>query len=360
MAHVILNAEGVELPAEDANLLDWLRERGLTSAKPGCRGGDCGACQVLLGEVDTATSRPGYRNANSCLLTTDLVADSHVITVEGLNTDRLTPVQQSLVDAGAIQCGYCTPGMVVALTGALIAGEPPDAAVAGNLCRCTGYAAVRRANVSPTAASTGTDLNGAAAREACLAILANLPPGDRGQWRERLRDGYAQRRSLSALAHYATAGLAALDATTGQGTPFRYHVYGAALVEAEVDVLLGTGRIDRVTVVHDCGERLDELTDRGQIEGAIVQGIGWMTTEEIRHDREGRLLTDALATYKVPDLPDAPVIDVQLLDAPNPVGLLGSKAVGEPPLVYGLGAFFALQDAIAGHAPAAASTFTTP
>ncbi len=77
---------------------------------------------------------------------------------------------------------------------------------------------------------------------------------------------------------------------------------GAALVEATVDVLRGTGRIDRVTLVHDCGESLDELTDRGQIEGALVQGIGWMTTEEIRHDANGRLLTDTLASYKIPDL----------------------------------------------------------
>ena len=125
-------------------------------------------------------------------------------------------------------------------------------------------------------------------------------------------------------------------------------------------MLLGTGRIDRVTLVHDCGESLDELTDRGQIEGALVQGIGWMTTEEIRHDADGRLLTDTLATYKVPDLPDAPEIDVHLLGEPNPVGLLNSKAVGEPPLVYGLGAYFALQDAIASYAPAAADVCTTP
>ena len=143
-------------------------------------------------------------------------------------------------------------------------------------------------------------------------------------------------RSLSALANYATPGLS-FDHTTNQGEPFRYHVFGAALVEAEVDVLLGTGRITRVTLVHDNGESLDELTDRGQIEGALVQGIGWMTTEEVRRDTKGRLLTDTLATYKVPDLPDAPEIDVHLLGEPNPLGLLNSKAVGEPPLVYGLG-----------------------
>jgi xanthine dehydrogenase large subunit len=216
---------------------------------------------------------------------------------------------------------------------------------------------LRVANLSPTAASTGADLNGGAVREACLSIVADLPDGD--VWLERVQAAYAQRRSLSALAHYATPGLS-FDHTTNQGEPFRYHVFGAALVEAEVDVLLGTGRIERVTLVHDNGESLDELTDRGQIEGALVQGIGWMTTEEVRRDAKGRLLTDTLATYKVPDLPDAPEIDVHLLGELNPLGLLNSKAVGEPPLVYGLGAFFALQDAIASYAPGAAGVFTAP
>lgn len=215
------------------------------------------------------------------------------------------------------------------------------------------------ANVSPTAASTGADLNGAAAREACLTILANLPPVGQGQWLERVQDAWSRRRSLSAFAHYATPGLSRAQGSL-RGTVFRYHVHGAALVEAEVDILRGTGRIDKVSVVHDCGQSLDQLTDQGQVEGAMVQGIGWMTTEEIRHDGSGRLLTDTFVTYKMPDLADAPLIDVQLLTVPNDVGLLGSKAVGEPPLVYGLGAFFALQDAIASYTPAAASEYTTP
>jgi len=146
----------------------------------------------------------------------------------------------------------------------------------------------------------------------------------------------------------------------GYGTPFRYHVFGSALIEAEVDTLLGTGRVTRVTVAHEVGSSLDAATDLGQVEGAVVQGVGWMTCEEIVRDSAGRLLSDTLATYKVPDLPGAPALDVTLLTAPNPEGLLGSKAVGEPPLVYGLGAFFALQDAIASYAPAAASRYRTP
>lgn len=221
---------------------------------------------------------------------------------------------------------------------------------------------LRVANVSPTAASTGADLNGAATREACRTILASLERvagAGTMTWHQRVQAAYAQRLPLSALAHYATPGLV-VDPVTHTGHPFAYHVFGAALVEASVDTLLGVGRVDRVTVVHDCGTPLDERIDRGQIEGAIVQGIGWMTSEEIRHDADGRLLTDTLATYKVPDLPSAPPIEVHLLGEPNPVGLLNSKAVGEPPLVYGLGAFFALQDAIAAHSPEAGSQFVAP
>lgn len=145
MAQMILNDAAVELPADDVNLLDWLRGRGLVAAKPACRRGDCGACQVLVGEVEPGSSTPRYRALNSCLLSTERVAGWHVITVEGLSAEALTPVQHVLVGAGAIQCGYCTPGLVIALTGALLNGEPPLAAAAGNLCRCTGYAGIRRA-----------------------------------------------------------------------------------------------------------------------------------------------------------------------------------------------------------------------
>lgn len=145
MSQLILNDRTVELPDDDVNLLDFLREAGLTAAKPGCRGGDCGACQVLLGELAPGESQPQYRTVNTCLLTTGLVAGCHLITTEGLNADELTPVQQALVTSGGVQCGYCTPGLVVAMTGALLAGGTTMAAVDGNLCRCTGYAGVRRA-----------------------------------------------------------------------------------------------------------------------------------------------------------------------------------------------------------------------
>lgn len=244
---------------------------------------------------------------------------------------------------------------------------------------------LRVANLSPTAASTGADLNGAAARQACLTVQAGLralaareldcaedavrfadgkimaeQSARTLDWEALVTEAYVQRIALSALAHYATPGLH-FDRNTNQGTPFAYHVYGVAMVESTVDTLRGTARIDRVSVVHDVGHSIDEMTDRGQIEGAIVQGIGWMTSEEIRHDANGHLLTDTLASYKIPDIHAAPAMDIVLLDnAGNPPGLLNSKAVGEPPLVYGLGAYFSIRDAMNNWRPLAGSHYQTP
>jgi xanthine dehydrogenase large subunit len=219
----------------------------------------------------------------------------------------------------------------------------------------------RVANVSPTAASTGADLNGAAAIQASRVIRAGVDkvdPDGELTWADRVERAYVERIGLSALAHYTTPGL---DFSAGQlsGRPFAYHVYGAAVVESTVDVLRGTARVDRVGIVHDIGRSVDPVVDRGQVEGAVVQGVGWMTSEEIRHDAAGRLLTDSLATYKIPDLDSAPEVEVTLLQRASP-GLLGSKAVGEPPLVYGLGALFAIRAAIASVRPDLATDVIAP
>ena len=276
------------------------------------------------------------------------------------------------VTTGAVEMGQGVHGKIRRVVARTLG--VPDAAV-----RVASTNTLRVANVSATAASTGSDLNGAAAREACLSILTVLRPvaaarlecapedvefvdgvaggADGVLWGDVVADAYAQRVRLSALAHYATPGL---EMHPGTRTPFAYHVYGAALVEASVDVLLGTARVDRVTAVHDAGIPIDELTDRGQIEGGIVQGLGWVTSEEILHDAHGRLLTDTLSTYKIPDITATPELDIHLLGEVNPVGLLGSKAVGEPPLIYGLGAFFAIQDAVASWRPAAAGEYRAP
>jgi xanthine dehydrogenase large subunit len=210
----------------------------------------------------------------------------------------------------------------------------------------------RVANVSPTAASTGADLNGAAATLAARVIRAGLDKVDplvEHAWPERVTLAHAARVGLSALAHHATPDLD-FDVDTHRGRAFAYHVYGAAVVQTTVDVLRGTTAVDRVAVVHDIGRSIDHLVDRGQVQGAVVQGVGWLTSEELRHDDRGRLLTDSLATYKIPDLASAPEVEVVLLERASP-GLLGSKAVGEPPLVYGLGALFALREAIRSARP---------
>lgn len=132
-----------------AVLLDVLREDlGLTGTKDGCREGDCGTCVVLLGSPQPDGMR--YRTVNSCLLPMGDVAGRHVVTIEGLNQPDLSPVQKALLDEGAIQCGFCTPGLVIALTGFLLGGAPISeadgiAALGGNICRCTGHVSIRRA-----------------------------------------------------------------------------------------------------------------------------------------------------------------------------------------------------------------------
>ncbi len=166
-----------------ALLLDVLRDDlGLTGTKDGCREGDCGTCVVLLGE-----SQPDgicYRTVNSCLLPMGDVNGRHVVTIEGLNQPDLSPVQQALLDEGAIQCGFCTPGLVISLTGfllggALISEADGIAALGGNICRCTGHVAIRRAiarlceqfrDLEPTEGKPSSE------RIAALVAAKVLPP----------------------------------------------------------------------------------------------------------------------------------------------------------------------------------------
>jgi len=236
----------------------------------------------------------------------------------------------------------------------------------------------RIANTSPTAASKGADLNGFATMEACNLILKRLQKSAAEElgfsdekkisiqnefvfydnkkteltWEKLVSSTYMKRISLSAHAHHATPGVF-FDREKSKGNPFAYHVYGTALIEVTLDCLRGIYEIDSVKVVHDFGESLNPVIDRGQAEGAIAQGIGWMTCEELLWDDKGKLLTDALSTYKVPDIHGAPK-DIQihfLEDAPNPYGPFKSKAIGEPPFMYGIGVFFALMNAMRSFNP---------
>jgi len=231
----------------------------------------------------------------------------------------------------------------------------------------------RVANSSPTAASASTDLNGKAVEIACNILLERLrnvaaeelqlnqdqknqlkeeeifvdnsPSGLK--WEKLISFAIFKRTNLSAQAQYATPGIY-FDKEKSKGNAFAYHSYGTAIIETTVDCLRGTYVIDSVKVVHDFGTSFDETIDRGQAEGAILQGIGWMTLEEIIYDENGKLITDALSTYKIPDIYSVPQhVEIHFLkDSKNPMGILNSKAIGEPPLMYGIGSFFAIMNAI--------------
>ena len=228
------------------------------------------------------------------------------------------------------------------------------------------------ANTQPTAASSGSDLNGMAASLACAEIRGRLlafaagalavPAGELGisdgrllrggketgwDWKRLVAEAFEARVDLSAHGYYATPGIF-YDEANERGSPFAYHVFGAALVVAELDLLRASYRVLSARLVHDGGESLDPLTDRGQIEGAFAQGLGWSMLEELRYGEDGSLLTDTLSTYK---LPDSNFLDFKLdidflSDAPNPHAIFGSKAIGEPPLMYGIAGYFAVLDAL--------------
>lgn len=245
----------------------------------------------------------------------------------------------------------------------------------------------RVANTSPTAASKGSDLNGYATMDACNLILERLKKVAKEKlsagessvieikdeyvyvnnqkteidWIKLINIAYVTRISLTAQAHHATPGIY-FDREKMKGDAFAYHVYGTALVEATVDCLRGTYVIDSVKAVHDFGKSLHPVTDRGQAEGGIVQGLGWVTLEEVIYNHEGKLLTDALSTYKVPDINFAPKeLEVHFLeDVPNPYGPFQSKAVGEPPFMYGIGAYFAIVNAMKAFRPGKDVRYNAP
>jgi xanthine dehydrogenase large subunit len=225
-------------------------------------------------------------------------------------------------------------------------------------------------NTSATAASAGTDLNGMAAREAAktikgrlIAFAAQKAGCDEaevsfasGQVRAGSRtmsfaklthEAYMARISLSATGYYRTPKIQ-WDRATGRGRPFFYYAHGAAVSEAAVDTLTGENRILRVDILHDCGRSLNPAIDLGQIEGGFIQGMGWLTTEELWFDPEGRLRTHAPSTYKIPVAGDRPEMHIALWNGQNPEdAIYRSKAVGEPPLMLAISAFSAIGDAIA-------------
>jgi xanthine dehydrogenase large subunit len=158
---------------------------------------------------------------------------------------------------------------------------------------------------------------------------------------------YRARVPLFAQGYYRTPGIH-YDAKAAQGQPFHYYAYGAAVSEVEVDGFTGQYRLRRVDILQDVGDSFSPLVDRGQIEGGFIQGMGWLTLEELLWDSQGRVATGSASTYKLPSWSELPeVFEVNFLERAGEEGvILGSKAVGEPPLMLALSVREALRDAI--------------
>jgi xanthine dehydrogenase large subunit len=245
--------------------------------------------------------------------------------------------------------------------------------------RCSATDTSKIANTSATAASTGSDLNGKAAQDAARQIrarLAALVASSHGvdaksvrfeagrvraagvdlSFDELVQQAYVARVQLWSDGFYATPGLH-WDRATLTGRPFYYFAYGAAISEVIIDTLSGEWKLLRADLLHDAGKSLNPAIDIGQVEGAFIQGMGWLTSEElVWHPKTGELLTHAPSTYKIPTANDAPrIFNTKLFDNGNVEDSIHrSKAVGEPPLLLPFSVFFAIRDAVAAAGDGAA------
>jgi xanthine dehydrogenase molybdopterin-binding subunit B len=172
-------------------------------------------------------------------------------------------------------------------------------------------------------------------------------PGANIPFVDVVRKAYLERVSLSATGFYATPGIH-WDRAAGRGKPFHYFANGAAVTELEVDGFTGMHRVLRVDILHDVGDPVNEGVNRGQIEGGFIQGMGWLTAEELKWDDKGVLLTHSPDTYKIPSIGDTPqIFNVALLkNATQKSVVHGSKAVGEPPLMLAISVREAIRDAV--------------
>jgi len=241
--------------------------------------------------------------------------------------------------------------------------------------RVTATTTAKVPNTSPTAASAGSDMNGMAARRAARTIRARIAHvvaaalgsapsevtfadgmvragGQEMTFASACKRAHGARVQLSAAGYYRTPKIH-YDYELQRGRPFYYFAYGASVSEVEVDTLTGEYRFRRFDILHDCGASLNPAIDLGQIEGGFIQGLGWLTTEELWWDNEGRLRTHAPSTYKIPATGDVPeAFHVRLFAGENrEQTIYRSKAVGEPPLMLAISGFHALRDAIAAAVP---------
>jgi xanthine dehydrogenase large subunit len=239
-------------------------------------------------------------------------------------------------------------------------------------------------NTSATAASSGADLNGAAVQDACRQIKARLAavagavldcePSEvvfedaiasaRGKSIEfgvLCETAYKQRVPLLAEGFYRTPDIH-FNFKTSRGRPFHYFAYGAAVSEIEVDGFTGQYRLLRTDILHDAGASIAPVVDRGQIEGGFLQGVGWLTIEELLWDDKGRVSTGGASTYKLPSWSEVPdVFNVEMLErAAQADVVMGSKAVGEPPLMLAFSVREALREAIVAYGEGRPFTFDSP
>jgi xanthine dehydrogenase large subunit len=246
--------------------------------------------------------------------------------------------------------------------------------ISTQLVRVTGTDTQKVPNASATSASSGADINGAAIMNATLQMRERLKPvaarmlgceadsvtfaGDQAHgggksvgWKALAKQAWLDRVGLSVTGFYMTPEIQ-YDFTTLNGRAFYYYCYGAAVTEVEIDTRTGEWWLKAVDIVHDAGKSINPAIDKGQIEGAYVQGMGWLTMEECIWDKKGKLLTHGPSTYKIPVAGDVPEhLKISLFDnhnvKPTP---FQSKAVGEPPLMLALSSYFALRDAVSASA----------
>lgn len=273
-----------------------------------------------------------------------------------------------LVNHGGTEMGQGLHTKVRQIVAATL-GLPPEQV------RATASDTSKVPNASATAASSGSDLNGKAAQAAALQVRDRLAalvaeqdgcapdavvfadgqvrsPQTSRSFVEVVGLAYAARVPLWSDGFYATPDIH-YDPATLQGRPFFYFAYGAACTEVLIDRLTGEHRLLRVDLLHDVGQSLNPAIDTGQIEGGYLQGVGWLTSEELVWDQQGRLATNGPSSYKIPTAGDLPAaFHVALWPEPNRADTVGrSKAVGEPPFMLAISAFEALRNAIAAGRP---------
>ncbi|HYC61208.1 MAG TPA: xanthine dehydrogenase molybdopterin binding subunit [Thermoanaerobaculia bacterium] len=206
-------------------------------------------------------------------------------------------------------------------------------------------------NTSASAASSAADLNGSAAVDACKRIRERLDAvakhyGESLSWEALIKLAYQERVSLGERGFYATPRLD-WDWTSGRGTPFLYFTMGTACAEILIDRFTGELKVLRADVLMDIGKPINPGVDRGQLVGAFIQGLGWVTTEDLRYAPSGELLSHSPTTYKIPNINDLPPeFTMNWIEHDNPVNVAGSKAVGEPPLLMAISAWCAVKHAL--------------